>query len=60
MNHYSVIFSDPCDSEWGVIAQIEAVTAGSAQDECNRAVQDPDGLFHGCDFTIWPEPVTAS
>ena len=57
---YSVIFSDPTDSTWGMVAQVQAVTAGSAQDECNRAVQDPNRLFDGCDFTIWPEPIDAA
>ena len=57
MNRYAVILSHVEEPEEGVLCMVDAVTAGSAQDECNSAVQDPDSVFYGYDFTIWPVPV---
>lgn len=57
MLKFAVIMSHADQPEDGTLAFVEAATAGSAQDECNRATSDPGSIFEGYDFTIWPVPV---
>lgn len=57
MHKFAVIFSHADQPEDGVLCMVDARTPGSAQDECNRAVQEHGNLFEGYDFTIWPAPV---
>ncbi len=54
---YEAIFSHPDEPQEGLLAHVNARSAGSAQDECNTARQEPGGLFEGYDFTLWPHPV---
>lgn len=54
---YAAIFSHADEPEEGLLAHVYARSAGSAQDECNTARQEPGGLFEGYDFTLWPHPV---
>lgn len=56
MQNYSVIFSDPDDVEWGTFAQVAAISYGDAVAQCDSASLETDGLFEGCDFTVWPLP----
>lgn len=57
MRQFEVILSHADEPQEGVLCYVTATSAGSAQDECNRAVQDEESLYHGYDFTIWPVPV---
>src|SRR3546814_301410 len=57
VNTYAVIFSDLTDIELAFAAEVQASSPRSAEDECNRAVNDPGNIFEGCDFTVWPVPV---
>lgn len=57
MNQYGVILSHADEPQEGVLCYVTASSPGSAQDECNRGVQDEGSIFHGYDFTIWPVPV---
>lgn len=57
MNTYAVIFSDPCDTEWGVYAMVPGSTPEEAVECCMDAVWEDGNLFYGCDFVVWPIPV---
>lgn len=57
MNRYAVILSHRESPEDGVLCMVDAVSPGSAQDECNQGTSDPGSIFYGYDFTIWPVPV---
>ena len=57
MHTYAVIMSHPEDDPGeGLLVHVAAPTRGSAQDEVNGAVQDPQSIYHGYQFTIWPVP----
>jgi hypothetical protein len=57
MLRYEVIMSHADQPEEGVFCQVEATTANRAQAECLRATGDPDSMFFGYEFTIWPVAV---
>lgn len=58
LNRYRVLFGHPGEPTAGILMSVDAPTPGHAQDLCNDAVRDEGGLLDGCNFTIWPEPVS--
>jgi hypothetical protein len=59
VQRFEAIFSHPDTPEVGVVAHVDAPSAGWAQDEANRCVTEPGNLWEGYRFTIWPDPVSA-
>jgi len=58
LHRFEAIFSHPESPEVGVLAHVDAVSFTWAEGEAFRCVGEAGNSWEGCDFTIWPDPVS--